>query len=168
MISRCDPEEPSIPTPIPEWLVPTGSSPIAGQADSSSLPLSINPWAILDRLPLADAVLTLMLLRPTPRHLDRIFQAHRGPSFEQLLGFPDLRPADRRCPAPAPRQRTPELPAGRRAGHAPHQRRGRLRQAPAHPHVAEPRLPRGDLRPTSAHSSPRRPPPGSRPRASAA
>ncbi len=52
------------------------------------LPISIAPAAVLSNLPLADAVLTLSSWVLNPTALDRIFQAHRGHSFEQLLTFP--------------------------------------------------------------------------------
>ena len=148
MILRCDPEDPSIPTPIPEAARPDRILADQGaQADSSSLPLSINPWAILDRLPLADAVLNLSGLRPRPRRPRRIFQAHRGPSFEQVLAFPTFvqliadallqhQGSGRQSFQRAEEQG--RLPTSVEAAY------GKLRRDP---HVAEPGLPRGDLRP---------------------
>jgi len=52
------------------------------------LPISLDPRLVLDRLPLADAVLTLMAYALDPDTLGDIFEAHRGPSFEQVLTFP--------------------------------------------------------------------------------
>jgi Transposase DDE domain len=49
---------------------------------------SLDPRAVLDNLPLADAVLSLCSWVLSPAALDRIFQAHRGRSFEKLLSFP--------------------------------------------------------------------------------
>jgi hypothetical protein len=53
-----------------------------------TLPISLDPRAVLSNLPLADAVLSLGSSVLSPTALDRIFQAHRGPSFEKLLTFP--------------------------------------------------------------------------------
>jgi len=44
--------------------------------------------AVLSNLPLADAVLALSSWVLSPTALGRIFQAHRGSSFEQVLTFP--------------------------------------------------------------------------------
>jgi Transposase DDE domain len=51
-------------------------------------PGSIDPLAVLKRLPLADAVLKLFSHVLSPSKLDSIFEAHRGRSFEQVLSFP--------------------------------------------------------------------------------
>jgi hypothetical protein len=49
---------------------------------------ALDPRAVIDNLPLADAVLSLCSCVLSPAALDRIFQAHRGQSFEKLLTFP--------------------------------------------------------------------------------
>lgn len=49
---------------------------------------SIDPLAVLARLPLADSVLKLFSHVLSPANLDSIFEAHRGRSFEQALSFP--------------------------------------------------------------------------------
>jgi hypothetical protein len=49
---------------------------------------AIDPRAILNNLPLADAVLSLCSSALGPKALEPIFQAHRGRSFEKLLNFP--------------------------------------------------------------------------------
>jgi len=43
---------------------------------------------VLDRLPLADAVLSTLAYLLNPERLDPIFDAHRGRSFEDVLTFP--------------------------------------------------------------------------------
>lgn len=114
MILRCDQE--SLPNPPPthnaarpdpatlrgkrrirpggrasDTAVPRGSIPLDLEAPEnfSSLPVAaIDPLALLDRLPLADAVLRLGSYVLDPATLQRIFHEHRGRSFEQILTFP--------------------------------------------------------------------------------
>jgi hypothetical protein len=67
------------------------ASSIAQDADfkpSQSVPGSIDPLAILERLPLADAVLKLFSYVLSPSNLDSMFETHRGRSFEHVLSFP--------------------------------------------------------------------------------
>lgn len=45
-------------------------------------------WETLDRLPLADAALSLWSYVLRPSFLDGVFQRHRGRSFEEVLTFP--------------------------------------------------------------------------------
>ncbi len=54
------------------------------------LPISLDPRLVLDRLPLAEAVLNLLAYVLDPAVLRGIFAAHRGRSFEQVLCFPTL------------------------------------------------------------------------------
>jgi Transposase DDE domain len=50
--------------------------------------ISIFPRQVLDRLPLAEAVLWLWSYVLDPEFLDGVFQRHRGRSFEDILTFP--------------------------------------------------------------------------------
>ncbi len=65
--------------------------PIARDANSrasQSVPGSIDPLIVLERLPLADAVLKLFSDVLSPSNLESTFEAHRGRSFEHVLSFP--------------------------------------------------------------------------------
>lgn len=52
--------------------------------------LDIMASSLLDRLPLADAILTLMSYALTPDFLDQLYETHRGHSFKKLLTFPSF------------------------------------------------------------------------------
>jgi Transposase DDE domain len=54
------------------------------------LPISLDPRQVLDRLPLADALLSILAYVLSPATLDEVFRTHRGRSFELVLSFPTL------------------------------------------------------------------------------
>jgi hypothetical protein len=51
------------------------------------LPISLDPRQVLDRLPLADALFSILAYVLSPATLDEVFRTHRGRSFEWLLSF---------------------------------------------------------------------------------
>src|SRR5262245_29656462 len=55
-----------------------------------SIPEEVLARIVLDRLPLAEAVLLLFAQVLKPEFLQAIFQRHRGRSFEDVLTFPTL------------------------------------------------------------------------------
>jgi hypothetical protein len=74
----------------PVKLDPSPSAPQRPPAVSEGLETvsaSIDPKTILNKLPLADAVLAICSFVLSPAALDRIFKAHRGRSFKKLLNF---------------------------------------------------------------------------------
>ena len=83
------------------------------------LPISLDPRLVLDRLPLADAVLTLMAYALDPDTLRDIFR--HAPRSVLRAGplLPDLRAADRRRPPAASGQRPPELRRAQEQGTLP-------------------------------------------------
>src|ERR1700680_3885684 len=62
----------------------------AADRNATVVPLAISPLAILERLPLADAVLTLLSRAFDPVFLSELFQKHRGRSFEQQISFANI------------------------------------------------------------------------------
>jgi hypothetical protein len=57
-------------------------------AAGQETPLDAYAWETLQRLPLADATLSLWSFVLQPSFLDSVFQRHRGRSFQDVLTFP--------------------------------------------------------------------------------
>jgi hypothetical protein len=86
-------------TPVPLVTEPDDVLPISGFPEELqglfqalpqgvSLPTETLAGLVLKRLPLAEAVLAILAHLLTPEALQRIFQNHRGRSFEDVLSFP--------------------------------------------------------------------------------
>lgn len=91
---------------------------------------------VLQRLPLADAVLSLWAFVMDPTFLDGVFQRHRGRSFEQELKFPVFVELIADAGATS-RKRAAVLRAGAGTPDAPHQCLGNVSQVESRAVVAQ-------------------------------